>query len=272
MDLASIAAVVVGSCALIALSSGLRVISEFERGVVLRFGRRGPLLEPGLRLILPFGIDRLIRVDMRSAVLGVPAHEVMTMDGVPVRVDAVVQLQVLNPLLAVTRVVDYRRSTAQLVQTALRDVVARLGLRELLLDQAHLRDELVGFVESRAEPWGVRVTAVDVREIKLPDAMELAMARHAELRSEQQARQAQSSAELESARALVAAAKVLEGQPSAVQLRFLQALTEMGQGNSTVVVVPLPSELVQPLVDLQGRAAASARPAPGAVRSPKPGE
>lgn len=268
MDPASIAAVIVGSCALIALSSGLRVISEYERGVVLRFGRRGPLLEPGLRFILPFGIDRLVRVDLRSAVLPVPAHEVITRDGVPVRVGAVVHLQVLNPLLAVTRVIDYRRSTSQLVQTALREVSARLGLRELLLDQEHVRTELARFVESRAEPWGIRITSVDVREVKLPEAMERAMARHAEIRGEQQAEHVHAATEVESARQLAAAARILESQPYAVQLRFLQALTEIGQGNSTVVVVPLPMELVQPLIDLQGHASRSSRPAPGATPGP----
>ncbi len=268
MDPASIAAVIVGSCALIALSSGLRVISEYERGVVLRFGRRGPLLEPGLRFILPFGIDRLVRVDLRSAVLPVPAHEVITRDGVPVRVGAVVHLQVLNPLLAVTRVIDYRRSTSQLVQTALREVIARLGLRELLLDQEHVRTELARFVESRAEPWGIRITSVDVREVKLPEAMERAMARHAEIRGEQQAEHVHAATEVESARQLAAAARILESQPYAVQLRFLQALTEIAQGNATVVVVPLPMELVQPLIDLQGHASRSSRPAPGATPGP----
>src|SRR4030081_3721693 len=153
VDPGIIAAIAGGSCALIVLSTGLRIIKEYQRGVVLRFGRRGPLLEPGLRYILPLGIDRLTKVDLRSAPLEVSAHEVITRDGVPVRVSAAVHLQVLNPLLAVTRVLDYRQSTAQLVHAALRDVVAGTGLRELLLNQAAMREALTRFMDVRTEPW-----------------------------------------------------------------------------------------------------------------------
>jgi regulator of protease activity HflC (stomatin/prohibitin superfamily) len=183
---AIIAAVILGGCLLIALAAiRLRVINEYERGVILRFGRRGPLLAPGLRLVLPLRIDRLIRVDLRSSLLKVPMHEVITRDGVPVRVSAAVQFQVVDPVLAVTRVVDYRESTAQLVHAALRDVVARMGLRDLLLDQEAVRDALARFMEARTEPWGIRITSVDPDDIELPDAMRRAMAQQAERRAEQ---------------------------------------------------------------------------------------
>jgi regulator of protease activity HflC (stomatin/prohibitin superfamily) len=184
VDPGSIAAIVAGSLALVVLVSGLRVIREYQRGVVLRLGRRGPLLAPGLRYILPLGIDRLTRVDLRSSPLEIPAHDVITHDGVPVRVSLVVHLQVLNPLLAVTRVVDYEDSTGQLFHAALRDVVASMGLRELLLNQAAVREALARFVAARAEPWGIGVISVDVEDVVLPDAMQRAMARHAELRGE----------------------------------------------------------------------------------------
>jgi regulator of protease activity HflC (stomatin/prohibitin superfamily) len=254
-----IAAIAGGSCALIALSTGLRVIREYQRGVVLRLGRRGPLLEPGLRYILPLGIDRLTKVDLRSAPLEVPAHEVITHDGVPVRVSAAVHLQVLNPLLAVTRVVDYRASTAQIVHAALRDVVAGAGLRELLLNGEGVRDALARFVDTRTEPWGIRVTSVDVEEVVLPEAMQRAMARHAELRERPAEREADDGG-AEFARQLEATAEILAGQPHDVQVRFLQALSDARSADSTVLVVPLPPELVQPFVDLQGRPA----PAPAA--------
>ncbi len=254
MEPGVIAAIVGGSCALIVLASGLRVIREYQRGVVLRLGRRGPLLEPGLRYILPLGIDRLTKVDLRSSPLQVPPHDVITHDGVPVRVSVAVHLQVLNPLLAVTRVLDYRVSTAQIVHAALRDVVAGAGLRELLLSGEAVRDALSRFVDARTEPWGIRVTAVDIEEVILPEAMQRAMARQAELQG-QSAERDRGDGDVEFARQLEATAAILADQPHDVQVRFLQALSDARTADSTVLVVPLPAELVQPFVDLQGRPA-----------------
>jgi regulator of protease activity HflC (stomatin/prohibitin superfamily) len=248
-----IAAVVVPVCALVALASGLRVIAEYQRGVVLRLGRRGPLLEPGLRFVVPFGIDRLIRVDMRSSLLEVPTLEVITQDGVPVQVSASVHLQVLNPILAVTRVIDYRRSTSRLVQAALREVVGRTGLRGLLVEPDTAREALSSFVDARTEPWGIRITEIDVRDIELPAAMRRAMEQQAEAVGRHQTQRMEADAEIATARRLAAAAEVLAGQPYAIQLRLIQALTEMPHDKTTLVVVPLPGELMQPFVDLQGR-------------------
>ena len=264
MEPGIIAAIAVGgSCVLLVLASGLRIIREYQRGVVLRFGRRGPMLEPGLRYILPLGIDRLTKVDLRSAPLEVPAHEVITHDGVPVRVSAAVHLQVVNPLLAVTRIVDYRQSTAQLVHAALRDVVASTGLRELLLNQEAMRTALAHFVDARTEPWGIRITSVDLEDVVLPEAMQRAMARRAETRGDQPTERVHTETAADAARQLEATAKILAGQPRDVQVRFLQALSEVRSSDSTVVVVPLPAELVQPFVDLQGRALPAARTADG---------
>jgi len=258
-----IATIVGGSCVLIVLLSGLRIVREYQRGVVLRFGRRRPMLQPGLRYILPLGVDRLTKVDLRSAPLEIPAHEVITHDGVPVRVSAAVHLQVVNPLLAVTRVVDYRQSTAHLVHAALRDVVAATGLRELLLNQAAMRDALARFVDARTEPWGIRITSVDLEDVVLPEAMQRAMARHAEERGGQRTERPHSETAADVARQLQATAKILAGQPRDVQIRFLQALSDVRSSDSTVVVVPLPVDLVQPFVDLQGRALPAAREAGG---------
>lgn len=254
MDPGIIAAIAGGSCALVVLSTGLRIIKEYQRGVVLRFGRRGPLLEPGLRYILPLGVDRLTKVDLRSAPLEIPEHEVITLDGVPVRVSAAVHLQVLNPLLAMTRVLDYRQSTGQLVHAALRDVVARTGLRELLLNQEAMREALARFVDLRTEPWGIRVTSVDLEDVVLPEALQRAMARQADLRAAPPPERVLSKAAAEVARQLEATATILARQPHDVQIRFLQALSVVRSNDSTVVVVPLPVDLVQPFVDLQGRA------------------
>jgi regulator of protease activity HflC (stomatin/prohibitin superfamily) len=258
VDPGIIAAIVGGSLALIVLASGWRVIKEYQRGVVLRFGRRGPVLGPGLRYILPLGIDRLTRVDLRSAPLDVPPHEVITHDGVPVRIGAAVHVQVLNPLLAVTRVLDYEHSTRQLVHAGLRDVVAATGLRELLLDQPGVREALARFVNARTEPWGISAT-VDLEDIVLPEAMQRAMARHAQLRGEQPTEHLHTESGADLAEQLEATAKILAGQPRDVQTRFLQALAEVHSGDSTVVIVPLPTELIQPFVDLQGRGIAAPR-------------
>jgi regulator of protease activity HflC (stomatin/prohibitin superfamily) len=268
VDPGIIAAIAGGSFALIVLSTGLRIIKEYQRGVVLRFGRRGPLLEPGLRYILPLGIDRLTKVDLRSAPLEIPAHEVITHDGVPVHVSAAVHLQVLNPLLAVTRVLDYRQSTGQLVHAALRDVVGRTRLRELLLNQEAMREALARFLDVRTEPWGIRVTSVDLEDVVLPEAMQRAMARQADLRAAPPAERVLSKEAAEVARQLEATATILARQPHDVQIRFLQALSEVRSGDSTVVVVPLPVELVQPFVDLQGRALPVSPVTEGEQRSP----
>ena len=182
MDPRVIAAIAGGFVALLALASGIRVIREFERGVVLRLGRRGPIRTPGLRYVMPFGIDRMTRVDLRSDPLAVPLHEVITRDGVPVQVSATVHLEVLNPILAITRVVDYRHSTSQLVHAALRDVVAGATLRELLLEQESMRSALTAFVNARIEPWGLGASAVDIEDVVLPEAMQRAMGRMAEVR------------------------------------------------------------------------------------------
>ncbi|MGH7722339.1 MAG: SPFH domain-containing protein [Candidatus Dormibacteria bacterium] len=261
VDPGIIAAIVGGSCALIVLASGLRIIREYQRGVVLRFGRRGPMLEPGLRFILPLGIDRLTKVDLRSAPLDVPAHEVITRDGVPVRVSAAVHLQVLNPLLAVTRVLDYRQSTAQIVHAALRDVVATAGLREVLLNQKEMGEALAHFVDARTEPWGIRVTAVDLEDVVLPDALQRAMARRAEDAGDRPDAPVPTRAASDVAHQLEAAAAIIAGQPREVQIRFLQTLSDVHDSGGTMVVVPLPVELVQRFVDLQGRALAPRRSA-----------
>ena len=179
---AIIAAVVVAALAIGVCVSGLHTVYEYERGVVLRLGRRGPLLAPGLHLIIPFGIDRLIRVDLRSTVLRLPPHEVTTSDGVPVTLTAAVHLQVVNPLLAVTRVVDHRASSVQVAHAAVLDVASRFNLRALMTDQALVRDELSRFVDERAAAWGVQVTAIDLKDIALPAALRRAMDQRIELR------------------------------------------------------------------------------------------
>lgn len=271
---AIIVAVVLVSLAIVAAASGLHRVDEHERGVVLRLGRRGPLLEPGLRFILPFGVDHLARVDLRSTVLSLLPHQVITSDGVLVTLTGAMHLQVVNPLLAVTRVVDYRASCVQVAHAALLDVASGMSLRRLLTDQAAMRDGLGRFADERTAPWGVRITAIDVEEVQLPDALRQAMERQAQTAAEQYSEKLAADAELAAAHRLVEAARLLAAQPHAVQLGYLRALTQVSASAERVVVVPLPVELVQPFVDLQGRAAAGGRasaPAPGDTGVPTRG-
>ncbi len=256
-----IAAIVGGSCVLVVLASGFRVIREYQRGVVLRLGRRGPLLGPGLRYILPLGIDRLTKVDLRSAPLDVPAHEVITHDGVPVRVSAAVHLQVLNPLLAVTRVVDFRASTALVVHAALRDVVAADRAARAAARRRRGARRPLRFVDARTEPWGIRVTAVDIADIVLPEAMQRAMARQAEMRARPAEHDEGDGGGTEFARQLEATAAILADQPHEVQVRFLQALSDARSARLRGPRRPAAPELVQPFVDLQG--------SPGIERGPR---
>ncbi|GAC1575900.1 MAG: slipin family protein [Candidatus Dormibacteria bacterium] len=240
---AIIVAVVLVSLAMVAAASGLHRVDEHERGVVLRLGRRGPLLEPGLRFILPFGVDRLARVDLRSTVLSLLPHQVITSDGVLVTLRGAMHLQVVNPILAVTRVVDYRASCVQVAHAALLDVASGMSLRRLLTDQAAMRDGLGRFADERTAPWGVRITAIDVEEVELPDALRHAMERQAQTAAEQYSQKLAADAELAAAHRLVEAARLLAAQPRAVQLGYLQALTQVSDSAETVVVVPLPVDL-----------------------------
>lgn len=266
MDPIVIAAVVAGAVVLAVVATGLRVIKEYERGVVLRLGRRGPLLQPGLRVLLPFGIDRVARVDLRSTPLTIPACDVFTADGVPIRVSATAHVQVVNALFAVTRVADHRQSAVPVVQAALRDAIGRVGLRDVLINQDAIRDAVGRFVDARTEPWGLRISDVDLGDVELPVAMRRAMERQAEIRGREQSETIEAEAGVAATRRLTAAAEILAEQPEAVRMRFLEALSEATGEQSTVVVVPLPTELVQPFIDLQGRA--SARDAPREAAEP----
>lgn len=269
MDLAIVVAVL-GALAVLGLGTGLRVINEYERGVVLRLGRLVGTLNPGMRYVLPFGIDRLIRVDLRTGTMDVSARDAVTVDGVPLQVEAVAYLQVLNPALAVTRVIDYRRATSQLALAAVRSVIAGCSLREVLTDQGKVRQALGTFVDRRTEPWGIKVTAMEIKNVELPQAMQQAMAQNADADRERRARIAQAEAELAAAHRLVDAARILETQPYAALLRYLQTVADLAPGNTTVVVLPLPSDLIQPFLDIKGRASDAPRRASGAPTSSMP--
>lgn len=246
--------VAVSGVALLLLLSGLRLINEYQRGVVFRVGKYLRMLDPGLRFVVPLGVDRVVRVDVRTTAVEVPSQDVITVDNVMVRVLAAVYFQVVNPPLAVTKVADYRQATAYLVQSSLRSFIGRVSLHQLLTGRDLINEMLRRIVDDETEPWGIRVSLVEFKDVQIPEALQKAMGREAEAEREKNAKIITADGELAAAQRLSDAAELIADRPSALQLRYLQALTEIGGGDrNTVVVFPVPIDLVQPLLDMQAR-------------------
>ena len=235
--------VVVG---LILLATAIRIVKQYERGVLLRFGRLVGMRQPGFNLIIPF-IDRLTKVSLRIVTWVLEPQEIITKDNVTVRVDAVVYFMVIDPIKAMINVEDYRQATIQLALTTLRSVLGQSELDELLghRDQINLRLRQI-IDEQTEEPWGVRVTLVEVKDVLLPETMQRAMARQAESEREKRAKIIHAQGEREAADTLAEAAEVIQKQPAALQLRYLQTLVELaGEKNSTII--PLTVDIVNAL-------------------------
>ena len=235
-------------------ATGIRIINEYERGVVLRLGRLTNPKPPGVRFIVPFGVDRLIKIDLRTVTLEVPPQEAITLDNVTVKVLAVVYFQVVHPEYAVTRVQNYYNATSQIAQSTLRSVLGQSSLHDLLAERAMLTSTLQRIIDDQTEPWGVKVSAVEIKDVELPQSMQRAMARQAEAERERQAKIIHAQGEYDSAEKLTEAARLIATQPSALQLRYLQTLSEIGAEQSSVVVFPMPIDIVKPFLDLTGHA------------------
>jgi regulator of protease activity HflC (stomatin/prohibitin superfamily) len=249
-----IAIVAVSGVALLLLLSGLRLIHEYQRGVVFRLGKYEQMLDPGLRVVIPLGIDRVNRVDVRTTAVEVPSQDVITVDNVMVRVLAAVYFQVVNPPLAVTKVANYRQATAYLVQSSLRSFIGRVSLHQLLTGRDLINEMLRRIVDEETEPWGITVSMVEFKDVQLPEALQKAMGREAEAEREKNAKIITADGELAAAQRLSDAAELIADRPNALQLRYLQALTEIGGSDrNTVVVFPVPFDLMQPLLDMQAR-------------------
>ncbi len=247
---------------LIGLSSAIRIINEYERGVLFRLGRLMTLKGPGLRLIIPFGIDRLVKIDLRTVTLEVPPQEVITLDNVTVKVNAVIYFLVVNPNFAVTKVANFINATSQIAQTTLRSVLGQSTLDELLANREKINTRLQQIIDEQTEPWGIKVSTVEIKDVELPQTMQRAMAKQAEAEREKRAKIIHAEGEFAAAKQLTAAATVIAQQPSALQLRYLQTLTEIGVERNTVIVFPMPIDMVQQLIDLRERkASGSSTPA-----------
>ena len=229
--------------------AGIRILAEYERGVVFRLGRFIAIKEAGLRWIIP-GIDRMVRISLREIVMDVPPQEVITRDNVSVKVNAVLYFRVMHPDKAVIQVENYLYGTSQLAQTTLRSVCGQAELDQLLADRDDINRKLQEIIDLQTEPWGVKVRAVEVKQIDLPQEMQRAMARQAEAEREKRSKVIHAEGEYQAAQRLAEASRVLAGAPSALQLRYLQTLSEIATENTATIVFPLPIEFLKPFYDL----------------------
>ncbi|HET7574464.1 MAG TPA: slipin family protein [Solirubrobacterales bacterium] len=256
--------------ALIALGMSVRVLREYERGVIFRLGRLIAQKGPGLILLIPL-IDRMVKVDLRTVTLNVPPQEVITRDNVPCRVNAVAYFRVVNSNRAVVEVENYLVATSQISQTALRSVLGKAELDQLLADRERLNEELQKIIDESTEPWGVKVTSVEIKDVEIPEQMQRAMARQAEAERERRAKIINSEGEFQAAQKLTDAADIISTNPASLQLRYLQTLLEIGTNQNTTVVFPLPMDVLEPFVKGAGSAGGDqpARPRPAAP-APEP--
>ncbi len=234
--------------AIFILPAAIKVVAQYERGVVLRLGRFIGIKEPGLRFIIPF-VDRMWRVDTRVVTMDVPEQEIITRDNVTVRVNAVVYLRVINPDDAVLKVADYIRATSLISQTTLRSVLGQSELDELLGERDKINATLQRIVDEQTDPWGVKVSTVEVKDVTLPDTMQRAMAAQAEAERERRAKIVHAQGEYEASEKLAQAAAVIATQPSALQLRYLGTLTEIATERTNMVIFPLPMDLISAFVN-----------------------
>lgn len=237
----AIAAVVV--LLLFILPAALKVVTQYERGVILRLGRLIGIRQPGLRIIIPF-IDQMIKVDTRVITMDVPAQEVITRDNVTVKVDAVVYLRVINPDDAVLKVENYLRATSLISQTTLRSVLGQSELDELLAHRDKINLTLQKIVDEQTDPWGIKVSAVEIKDVELPQSMQRAMAAQAEAERDRRAKIVHADGEFQASEKLAQAAKILSTEPAALQLRYLGTVKEIATERSNLVIFPLPVDIL----------------------------
>ena len=231
---------------ILVIPQAVRILREYERGVIFRLGRLVGAKGPGLVLLIPM-VDRMVKMGLRVVTIDVTRQEVMTRDNVPVSVDAVVYFRIIDPVAAVVKVEDFLKATTLLAQTTLRSVVGQADLDELLSQREKINQTLQEIIDRQTDPWGVKVVTVEVRDVVLPDGMKRAMAKQAETERERRAKVINAEGEYQAAEKLVEAAKRISPQPVALQLRFLQTISEMSSEHNTMMVVPLPLDLISAL-------------------------
>lgn len=249
MPVISLFTMVVVFFILFILLNAIRILKEYERGVIFRLGRLVQTKGPGVIFLIPI-VDRMVKVSLRTIVMDVPTQDVITKDNVSLKVNAVVYFRVLQAEKAIVEVEDYLMATSQLSQTTLRSVLGQSQLDELLAERDKINQELQKIIDHQTEPWGIKVSNVEVKHVDLPIEMQRAMARQAEAERERRAKVIHAEGEFQASQRLQEAAEIMSSQPSALQLRYLQTLNEISSENNTTVVFPIPIDLLTPFMKL----------------------
>ena len=235
--------------AVVGLLSSLRILFEYERGVVFRLGRLMRAKGPGLIFLVPFGVERMKKMDLRIVALDIPPQDTITRDNVSVKVNAVVYFRVVDPAKAVVEIEDYFFATSQLAQTTLRSVIGQSELDDLLIERDQINLVVRDIIDKGTDPWGIEVTSVEVKDIDLPQEMKRAMAKQAEAERERRGKVIAAAGEAQAAVKLAEAAELIQDYPVAIQLRFLQTVVEIAAENNSTTVFPIPMDLFRPLIE-----------------------
>jgi regulator of protease activity HflC (stomatin/prohibitin superfamily) len=230
------------------LFSAIKILKEYERGVIFRLGRVIGSKGPGIIILIPL-IDRMVKVGLRTVVMDVPPQDVITKDNVSVQVNAVLYFRVVNPVKCIVDVENYLFATSQLAQTTLRSIAGQVELDQLLMERDKINHQLQEIIDTHSDPWGIKVSLVEIKHIDLPEEMKRAMAKQAEAERERRSKIIAAEGEFQAADKLTQAAKIIDQSPSALQLRFLQTLVEVGAEKNTTTIFPLPLELFAPFMD-----------------------
>ena len=256
--------------AVILLAASLRVLREYERGVIFRLGRLIAQKGPGLIFLIPI-VDRMVRVDLRTVTLQIPPQEVITRDNVTARVTAVAYFRVIDPNKAIVEVENFLAAVTQIAQTTMRAVLGTAELDTLLSERERLNIDLQKIIDDQTEPWGVKVTTVEIKDVEIPQGMQRAMARQAEAERERRAKIINAEGEFQAAERLFDAAEIISQNPATIQLRYLQTLLELGAGATSTIVFPLPIDLIGPLSDMLRRDRGDGHPPRPPGPPPQPG-
>lgn len=248
-------AILLGILALLVVS-GIRIITEYERGVVFRLGRFAGVKDAGLKWIIP-GVDKMEKISLREIVMDIPSQEVISRDNVSIKVNAVLYFRVLHPEKAIIQVENYLYGTSQLAQTTLRSVCGQAELDDLLADRETINRKLQEIIDLQTEPWGIKVRAVEVKQIDLPQEMQRVMAKQAEAEREKRAKIVLAEGEFQAAQRLADASRVLASEPTGLQLRYLQTLAEIAGENNSTTVFPVPIDILRPFYEQASKAAES---------------
>lgn len=237
---------------IVILFSAIRILREYERGVIFRLGRLVGVKGPGLILLIPF-VDRMVKVSLRTVTMDIPAQDVITRDNVSVKINAVVYFRVVDSAKAIIEVENFLYATSQIAQTSLRATAGQAELDQLLAERDRLNQELQTIIDQQTGPWGIKVSVVEIKNVDLPQEMQRAIARQAEAERERRAKVINAEGEFQAATRLAEAAAIIQTEPAAIQLRYLQTLTEIATENNSVTVFPIPIDLLKAFVDNQKR-------------------